>query len=92
MTPDTDPLDAPTTASVMLQRALARTAGADGRSLAPVTFQVDFGDLAGAEAVEAAARVDRSTRSLVFVSGEARGADGRVLATASAVYRIAAPR
>jgi acyl-coenzyme A thioesterase PaaI-like protein len=75
--------------SQRLEEALL-AAAADGRGLAPVSFTIDYGasgDVAGA-AIEA--RVDRSTKSLVFASAEARLADGRTAATASGVYRVTA--
>lgn len=71
-----------------LQRTLADAAGADGRAVAPVSFTLDYGaegELAGARY---AARVDRATRSLVFVHGEAVLADGRRAASASGVFRV----
>jgi len=63
-------------------------AAADGRRLAPVSFTVDYGASADAAHAEIEARVDRSTKSLVFASAEARLADGRTAATASGVYRV----
>ncbi len=72
-----------------LERALADAAGGDGRAVIPVSFTLDYGvaaDPAGTTTV--AARVDRATRSLVFVHGEARLADGRTAASASGVFRV----
>ncbi|ATQ41202.1 PaaI family thioesterase [Caulobacter mirabilis] len=71
-----------------LEQALADAAGGDGRPVSPVSFTLDYG--AAGEIGEAtfAARVDRATRSLVFVHGEAVLADGRRLASASGVFRV----
>ncbi len=70
-----------------LEQALARAA-ADGRDLAPVSLTLDYG--AGGDPDEATitARVDRATRSLIFVHGEAVLPDGRRAASASAVFRV----
>mgnify|MGYP006188749607 CR=1 FL=1 len=38
--------------------------------------------------ITVAARVDRATRSLIFVHGEAVFADGRRAASASGVFRV----
>ncbi len=69
----------------LLQDALAAAAGRN-RPVAPLSFTVDFGAEGPGEPV-AAARIERSTKTLVFVTGEARLADGRLAATASGVYR-----
>jgi hypothetical protein len=70
-----------------LEQALARAA-ADGRDLAPVSLTLDYG--AGGDPAQAtiATRVDRATRSLIFVHGEAVLPDGRRAASASAVFRV----
>ena len=74
--------------SQRLEAALLAAAG-EGRAVTPVSFTIDYGAPADGEAA-LEARVDRATRSLVFVSGEARLADGRAAATASGVYRVQA--
>lgn len=70
-----------------LERALAAVA-ADGRNVAPVSLTLDYG--AGGDPAEVAisASVDRATRSLVFVHGEALLPDGRRAASASGVFRV----
>ncbi|MDP1737411.1 MAG: hypothetical protein Q8L23_08220 [Caulobacter sp.] len=70
-----------------LEQALAQAA-ADGRDLAPVSLTLDYG--AGGDPAQATivARVDRATRSLIFVHGEAVLPDGRRAASASAVFRV----
>jgi acyl-coenzyme A thioesterase PaaI-like protein len=73
--------------SQRLQDALA-DAASDGRRLAPVSFTIDYGMSGDAASAGIEARVDRSTKSLVFASAEARMGDGRTAATASAVYRV----
>lgn len=73
----------------LLHRALAEAAGADGRPLAPVTLSLDYGDLAADPAPDAVtARIDRTTRSLVFASGEVSDGAGRLLAAAAGVFRV----
>lgn len=70
-----------------LERALT-DAAADGRDVAPVSMTLDYGvggDLAG---TTIAARIDRATKSLVFVHGEAVLPDGRRAASASGVFRV----
>lgn len=71
-----------------LQKALADAAGSDGRAVAPVSFTLDYGAEGDLDATSVAARVDRATRSLVFVHGEAVLADGRRAASASGVFRV----
>ena len=70
-----------------LERALT-DAAADGREVAPVSITLDYG--AGGDPAQAviAARIDRSTRSLIFVHGEALMPDGRRAASASGVFRV----
>ena len=72
--------------SQRLEAALTAAAG-EGRKVTPVSFVIDYG--AAGDGAEAAitTRIDRATKSLVFVSGEARLADGRTAAAASGVYR-----
>ena len=71
-----------------LERALADAAGGDGRTVIPVSFTLEYGVEAQPSAAVVAARVDRATRSLVFVHGEAMLADGRRAASASGVFRV----
>ena len=71
-----------------LERALADVAGGDGRSVAPVSFTLDYGVGGDAADASVSARVDRATRSLVFVHGEAVLSDGRRAASASGVFRV----
>lgn len=74
--------------SASLETALAEAASADGRTVVPVSFTLDYGVAAdGPLTVEA--RIDRATKSIVFVHGEALTADGRRAATASGVFRVA---
>jgi len=70
-----------------LERALT-DAAAEGRDVAPVSLTLDYG--AGGDPAQAviAARVDRATRSLVFVHGEAVLPDGRRGASASGGFRV----
>jgi acyl-coenzyme A thioesterase PaaI-like protein len=75
--------------AALLHRALASAASVNGRSVAPVTLNLDYAELGeGRTAGPVSAEVDRATRSLVFVSGDARDAAGRVLASASGVFRV----
>lgn len=73
-----------------LERALADAAGGSGRVVIPVSFTLDYGVGADPGDATVAARIDRATRSLVFVHGEARLADGRTAASASGVFRVQA--
>lgn len=70
-----------------LERALT-DAAADGRDVAPVSITLDYG--AGGDPDQAifSARIDRATRSLIFVHGEAVMPDGRRAASASGVFRV----
>lgn len=70
-----------------LERALI-DAAADGRDVVPVSITLDYG--AGGDPGEAAitAHVDRATRSLIFVHGEAVLPDGRRAGSASGVFRV----
>ena len=78
--------DSPSLAGA-LEQALA-DAAADGRDLVPVSLTLDYAAGGDPADLTFAARVDRSTRSLVFVHGEAVLADGRRAASASAVFRV----
>ncbi len=71
-----------------LERALAEAAASDGRAVAPVSFTLDYGAGADDGGATVSARVDRATKSLVFVHGDAVLADGRRAATASGVFRV----
>jgi acyl-coenzyme A thioesterase PaaI-like protein len=73
-----------------LERALAEAAGGDGRAVAPLSFTLDYGAAGDPARATVRARVDRATRSLVFVHGEAVFDDGRCAASASGVFRVAA--
>ena len=70
-----------------LERALA-DAAADGRDIAPVSLTLDYGSGGDPAEVVLSARVDRATRSLIFVHGEAVLPDGRRAASASGVFRV----
>lgn len=72
--------------SQRLEAALLAAAG-EGRAVSPVSFTIDYGVAADGEA-SVETRIDRSTKSLVFASAEARLPDGRTAATASGVYRV----
>ena len=73
-----------------LERALT-DAAADGRDVLPVSITLDYG--AGGDPDQAVlnARIDRATKSLIFVHGEAIMPDGRRAASASGVFRVRAP-
>ena len=71
-----------------LEKALADAAGGDGRPVSPVSFTLDYGSGGDVSTTTIAARVDRATRSLIFVHGEAVLADGRRAASASGVFRV----
>jgi len=70
-----------------LERALTDVA-AEGREVAPVSLTLDYGVGGDPAGVAIAARVDRATRSLIFVHGEAVLPDGRRAASASGVFRV----
>lgn len=77
--------------SALFGPALFRAASADGRAAEPVSFSLDLAGAAWTDACPPAAveaRVERATRTLVFVSGEIRKPDGGLLAVASAVFRV----
>jgi len=71
-----------------LEAALTAVAGGD-RAVQPVSITIDYGAPADGAQTAVEARVDRSTRSLVFASAKARLPDGRTAANASAVFRVA---
>ena len=70
-----------------LERALT-DAAAVGRVVAPVSITLDYGAGGDPEQAVIAARIDRSTKSLIFVHGEAVLPDGRRAASASGVFRV----
>lgn len=70
-----------------MEAALLDAAGAEG-AVTPVSFVIDYGTPANGAEPAIEARIDRATKSLVFVSGEAVLADGRKAAAASGVYRV----
>lgn len=70
-----------------LERAL-KAAAADGRDVAPVSLTLDYGVGGDPSGVAITARIDRATRSLIFVHGEAILPDGRRAASASGVFRV----
>lgn len=76
--------------SAQLESVLRQAAG-EGTALA--SMNVDYGPSSEGNATEGAlepkAWVERATRSLVFAQGELRRADGRLAASASAVFRRA---
>jgi len=78
--------DTPSLAAA-LERALI-AAAADGRDIVPVSLTLDYGVTGDPDRLAITARVDRATRSLVFVHGEACLPDGRRAATASGVFRV----
>ena len=71
-----------------LEAALVAVAG-EGRAVQPVSITIDYGAPGDCAQTAVEARIDRSTRSLVFASAEARLPDGRTAANASAVFRVA---
>lgn len=71
----------------VLERALT-DAAADGRDVVPVSLTLDYGVGGDPSQVAITARIDRATRSLVFVHGEAILPDGRRAASASGVFRV----
>ncbi len=72
--------------SVVLEDALTAAAGAD-RPVLPVSLAVDFG-AAGEGELAVTTEVDRSTKSLVFVSAKATWPDGRVAGGGQGIFRV----
>lgn len=72
--------------AALLEDALRRIAGPDAE---PTSMTVDYGS--AATVIASKAWVERATRGLVFAQAEARGEDGSLVATASAVFRRVAP-
>lgn len=74
--------------SAILEDALTAAAGSD-RPVALVSLAVDFG-AAGEGEPAVTAEVDRSTKSLVFVSARATWPDGRVAGGGQGIFRVVA--
>ena len=72
--------------SLALEDALTAAAGAD-RPVLPVSLAVDFG-AAGEGELAVTTEVDRSTKSLVFVSAKATWPDGRVAGGGQGIFRV----
>lgn len=70
-----------------LERALT-DAAADGRDVLPVSITLDYGAGGDPSRAVLSTRIDRATRSLIFVHGEAVMPDGRRAASASGVFRV----
>lgn len=80
----------PEIAAALLTRVVRHVAAeaADGNDVRPVTVNINVIGRAGAEGdVRFSATVDRRTRTLVFISGEAL-AGGEPILAQTAVYRI----
>lgn len=78
-------------AAVLHRALLSAAAGDEGRTLTPVSLALDFGELKGEPLpADVQARIDRATRSLVFVSGEVRDDAGLLLVAGSAVFGVEA--
>lgn len=71
----------------VLERTLTDTA-ASGRQVAVVSLTLDYGVSGDPATMAVSAHVERATRSLVFVHGEALLPDGRRAVTASGVFRV----
>jgi hypothetical protein len=74
--------------SALLEDALVAAAGLD-RPVATVSLALDFG-VSGDGDVTVTTRVDRATRSLIFVSALAVWPDGRPAGGGQGVFRVAA--
>lgn len=74
--------------TTLLEDALTAAAGSD-RPVAPVSLALDYG-AAGEGELSVSAEVDRSTKSLVFVSARATWPDGRVAGGGQGVFRVVA--
>ena len=71
--------------AALLEQALREAAGAGAH---PTSLTVDYGPAAGADSpATTRAWVERATRSLMFVQGEARRPDGALAATGAGVFR-----
>ena len=72
--------------ALVLEDALTAAAGAD-RPVLPVSLAVDYG-AAGEGDLSVTTEVDRSTKSLVFVSARATWSDGRVAGGGEGLFRV----
>lgn len=72
--------------ALVLEDALTAAAGAD-RPVLPVSLAVDYG-AAGEGDLSVTTEVDRSTKSLVFVSARATWPDGRVAGGGQGIFRV----
>jgi hypothetical protein len=72
--------------ALVLEDALTAAAGAD-RPVLPVSLAVDYG-AAGEGELSVTTGVDRSTKSLVFVSARATWPDGRVAGGGQGIFRV----
>ena len=72
--------------ALVLEDALTAAAGAD-RPVLPVSLAVDYG-AAGEGDLSVTTEVDRSTKSLVFVSARATWSDGRVAGGGQGIFRV----
>ncbi|MES1197417.1 MAG: hypothetical protein ABUL55_02220 [Pseudomonadota bacterium] len=66
-----------------LTKAAAEAAGA---TAPPISVSIEF--VGVGEAADLKTRVERKTRTLVFMAGEAFNADGARIASATAVHKI----
>jgi hypothetical protein len=76
----------PSRLALALEDALTAAAGAD-RPVLPVSLAVDYG-AAGEGELSVTTEVDRSTKSLVFVSARATWPDGRVAGGGQGIFRV----
>ena len=72
--------------AILLEDALTAAAAAD-RPVLPVSLAVDYG-ASGEGQPTVTAEVDRSTKSLVFVSARATWPDGRVAGGGQGIFRV----
>ncbi|MEM6625545.1 MAG: hotdog fold domain-containing protein [Pseudomonadota bacterium] len=62
---------------------------ASGAEIAPVSVSCEMaGPIEPGERVELVVRIDRKTRAIAFASADASSGDGRLLASATSVFRI----
>lgn len=74
--------------AILIEDALTAAAGAD-RPVAPVSLALDYGAVGEGE-LSVSTEIDRSTRSLVFVSARATWPDGRLAGGGQGVFRVVA--
>ncbi|MDO9338275.1 MAG: hypothetical protein Q7T61_17930 [Caulobacter sp.] len=74
--------------AILIEDALTAAAGAD-RPVAPVSLALDYG-AAGEGELSVSTEIDRSTRSLVFVSARVTWPDGRLAGGGQGVFRVVA--